>query len=351
MHSNSNINNKQNFWCRNKYCQHLNTVYTKPIFKETNGCILKECKTKSTECRGAHDESSVKILPHIYKFNCMKKDNIDWVKLYLGIFDSIQNDKSKIYDLEHKQRTSDLTKYNFIELIQLWRELSCYYRKIGKSLPNKSDLVDSEMVENYKYNDDVPKFNLSDNIEDIAWSFERLTRLCPIEEKFNNNINNNILITIWDICIATGINCKEGVHKKNEMICTNDFLTGRCNCQSIEQINDQIINYKKQIEVIKQMTEDTTWIVKKNKKKSDNDPKLLILSLESNINNLKNSRIIHYTELGMIPFTEQYKNYLLAEKIRKEELKILEQLKLEEERKELEIKFKPVIKLTKFGKK
>ena len=350
MESKLNIN-KQNLWCRNKLCQHLNHLYNgKTIFKETNGCILKECRIPSSECRGAHDESSIKILPAIYKYNCMKKDKIDWVKLYLEIIESLNNEKSKIHNLDHKQKTLDLTKYNFIELIQLWRDLACYYRKIAKTLPSKSDYVDSEMIDGYKYKDTVPTFYLSDNIEDIAWSFVRLTKVCPIQQNFDDCLKNSTLITIWDVCLATGLNCKEGIHKKNEMLCFEDFLTGRCNCQTKEQINQNIIIFEKQLEELVQQETDITWTVKKGKKKSNNDPKSLILSIENKISDLKNSRLIHYTEQGMTPFIEQYQNYLLLEQQKLEELK-LEELKILEQQKIEEVKIKTVIKLAKFGKK
>ena len=344
MHSNS-INNSQNLWCRNKYCQHLNTIYGKPIFKETNGCILKECKSKSSECRGAHDESSIKILPEIYKYNLMKKEKINWVGLYLNILNIIQKEKSKIHNFEYKEKTNDLTKYNFIELIQLWRDLACYYRKISKSLPSKLDCIDSEIIEDYTYKEEVPIFYLSENYEDIAWVFVRLTKICHIQQKFNDSINKKVLITIWDVCLANGINCKEGVHNNNELICVDDFLTGRCNCNTNKYINEEIINLEKQIDDLKQIVLDTSWTVKKSKNKTKNDPKSLILLIESKINDLKKSRYIHYTEQGMIPFIKQYENYIEQQKI--EELKNIEQEKFED----VCINIKPVVKLTKFGKK
>jgi hypothetical protein len=337
--------NKQNFWCRNKYCQHLNTIHNKNIFKEINGCFLKECKTNAEECRGAHNEQSIRVLPNIYKYNCLKKNSIDWVKIYLEILESINKDKSKIHNLDHKQKTDDLTKYNFIELIQLWRVLACYYRKIAKSLSSKFDEIHSEPVDDYEFHENVPQFNISDNIEDIAWGFERLTRWCPIQQKFNNSLENNMLLTIWDVCLATGINCKEGIHKKNESICNDDFLTGRCNCQTVEEINERVIIYEKELEKLNELSVDTSWTVKKSKKK--NDSKSLILSIESKINNLKNSRPIHYTEQGMVPFNDQYKNYLINEEKKKEAQEILEQKNLEE----INIQIKPVIKLAKFGRK
>lgn len=341
---NSNTN-KQNLWCRNKYCQHLNSLYTKKIFKETNGCYLKECKSRDEECRGAHSEQLIKILPNIYKYNSIKKSSIDWVKIFLEILESIEKDKIKIHNSDHKQKTSDLTKYDFIELIQLWRELACYYRKIAKSLPSKFDDIKLDSIDNYEYKEHVPQFPISDDIEDIVWGFERLTRWCHVQQKFNDSINNNILITIWDVCLATGINCKEGIHKKSELVCKDDFLTGRCSCQTVEQINEQVIIYEKELEMLNEQTLDTSWSTKKSKKKGD--LKSLILSIESKINDLKNSRSIHYSDQGMIPFNDQYKNYLINEEKKKEELEILEKKKLEE----INAPIKPVIKLAKFGKK
>jgi len=346
MYSTLNTNNTQNFWCRNKYCQHLNTLYHIPIFKETHGCVLIECKSKSTECRGAHDEKSIKVLPSIYKFNSMKKNTIDWVKLYLDIINAIESNKIKIHNPDYKQKTSDLTRYNFIELIQLWRDLACYYRKIAKSLPSKLDFsgVSSEEIDGYKFKDDVPEFYLSDNFEDITWPFERLTRKCPVQNKFNDCVKKNILITIWDVCLATGLNCKEGVHKPNESICSDDFLNGSCKCLTVEQISEQVSILEKQILELEKQVSDTSWSVKKNKKKINNDPNSLIFSIRDKIDNLNNSRPIHYTELGMIPFNIQYQNYILVEQRKVEEQKIIEQ-------KEIELLNKPVIKLVKFGKK
>lgn len=341
-----NINtNKQNLWCRNKYCQHINTLYNKKIFKETNGCFLKDCKTRDEDCRGAHSEQSIKILPNIYKYNGIKKNSIDWVKIYLEILDSIDKDKLKIHNLDHKLKTSDLTKYDFIELVQLWRELACYYRKIAKTLPSKFDDIKLDTIDGYEYKENVPQFPISDCIEDIVWGFERLTRWCPVQQKFNESIENNILITIWDVCLATGVNCKEGIHKKCELVCKDDFLTGRCSCQTVEQINEQVIIYEKEIVMLNEQNVDTSWSTKKNKKKGDS--KSLILSIESKISDLKNSRSIHYSEQGMISFNDQYKNYLVIEEIKKNDLELLEKKKLEE----INIQIKPVIKLAKFGKK
>jgi hypothetical protein len=206
----------------------------------------------------------------------MKKNNIDWVKLYLEIIDVIQNNKSKIHNLEYKQRTHDLTKYTFIEIIQLWRELACYHRKILKSL-------DSENIDNYKNKEEIPEFYLSDNSEDIAWPFERLTRQCPVQTKLNDCLEKNIKITIWDVCLATGVNCKEGVHEHIESLCYDDFLTGRCECKTVKHINEQISDLEKQIQLLECQVLDTTWTVQKNKKKTDKDPKSLILSRKSNI--------------------------------------------------------------------
>ena len=337
--------NKKNLWCRNKYCEHINNIYGKNIFKEYNGCFLKKCYSTDDECRGAHNEQSIRILSNLYKYNNIKKNNINWVELYLNIIESIKHDKSKIINLTHKEKTLQIDKYNFIELIQFWKKLACYYRKIAKSLPSKFETTESQLIEGYKFKEDVPTFMLSDNLEDIAWGFVRLTMKCSIQQKFNESLKNKADITIWDVCLATGINCKEGVHKNNEMICNDDFLFGRCKCLSSDEIDKQILILKNELDNLNNIILDKTWTVKKNNKKSDN--KNLILSIENKINELSNSRFIHYTEQSMVPFNEQYNNYLSAEKNKIIEIKLDEQKQVEE----IEIKIKPVIKLNKYGKK
>lgn len=325
------ITNKQNFWCRNTYCQHLIFKHGKNIFKETPGCLIKNCRYTSETCRGAHDEKSIKTLSSIYKFNQMKVDSIDWVKLYLEIKNIIDKEKNKLKLIDHKQKTVDTNKYNFIELLQLWRELACYYRKIAKTIN-----IDGEPIEGYTNSNSIPQFLLSDKMEDIAWSFERLFRKCPTQEKFIESISKNIQITVWDVCIATGANCKDGVHSNKELVCKDDFLSGRCSCQSMKDINDQVSVLNEKLTFLKEQENDTTWKVKSKKK---NESKLLIISLEDQINNLLNSRLIHYTEQGFTPFNEQYNNYLLVEQ------------KINEKIDDIEIPIKPVIKLVKFGKK
>lgn len=341
--------NRQHFWCRSKYCEYINNSYGSNIIKESNGSFLKRCQLNDQDCKGAHNEQSIKLLPNLYKYNNIKKNTINWIELYLNIIECINRDKSKIINHIHKDKADQIDKYNFIELIQLWRKFACYYRKIAKSLPSKMETTESPQVKDgFQFNEDVPYFNLSDNLEDIAWAFERLTLMCPVQQKFNDALKNKDNITIWSVCLATGINCKEGIHKNSEMICTNDFLTGRCNCLSKDEIAKQILDLKKEIEKLNNLTIDldTSWTVIKNKKKPVIDSKSLILSIEHKINELNNSRFIHYSEQNIISFNQQYNNYLLSEEKKIVENKLIEQKKLEE----LEFKIKPVIKLNKFSR-
>lgn len=271
---NINGGTTHNLLCRDAYCSLIKSEVNFPFFKEYNGCHVRKCRNTEDKCRGAHDERKIKKLQHIIKYDNMDKSKYNWVKLYIDIIETIKRENNKIKIDMYKNKINNIDRLNFIELIQLWRELACYYRKIAKD----------------KSMQDVPTFYLSENYEDVSWTFERITRKCPIYEKFMKSLENKEQITIWDVCLGTGINCKEGIHNDNEMLCIDDFLTGNCECNKTDTINKKI----------------------------------------------------HYTEYGMLPFDIQYQNYLLENENSKKEWDrdiIEEQVK------------KPVIKIGKIGKK
>lgn len=322
----------KNLWCRNTIWKHITNILKTNIFKETNGCLLRDCKFSSSDCRGAHSTEEIQILPHINKYNQLNKSKYNWVELYLVIINSINNESNKVILESHKQRISNISKLNFIELIQLWRELACYYRKLAKELPNKPYDILCENESIYKYKCDVPSFNLSD-FEDVSWAFERLTRICPTQEKIYNCIKSKTQITIWDLCLATGINCKEGIHNQNEMICYNDFLNGNCSCSKIKDINIKKIDIQNNINLL---LDELANIQNENvdfelNKKIINrfsfqleNPKVEINKkinmYKKQIEELTLNRKIHYTDNGMIPFENQYREYLLKEEIKNKNL-------------------------------
>jgi len=306
-------------WCSYYYTESMvkNMGYNPFRENRINGCKYGK------ECRGAHSENEIKISSEINRFNSFNKTKFDWVKLYLNILITLKNDIPRIKGDTYKVTIQLLDKINFFEVLDLWKKLASEFRKIYKN---------DELVEQYGYDfkEDVPTFNLADNYEDITWSLERLTHICPIYSKFKNNLDNKIKISIRDVCIAPSMNCKNGCHTNSEIICKDDFLKGSCNCKSLEEFMIHTSNLIAKMESIDPKTD-------KYKK------------FQNKLIELGNSRPIHYTDGGMMPFEEQYNKYLenIKEKIQAEKM---EQLKLEEDVKKQSDNIKPVIKLKKLGK-
>lgn len=363
----------QNLWCRDTYWQHISDVVGYNPFKETNGCRLRQCQYGASECRGAHCSNNIKPLKHISSYNRLDKTKYNWIQLYFGIITSLQNDSSKLILEEHKRKIADATSINFIKVIQLWRELACYYRKIQKEIPFKRSSGNAPTIHSsgFKFSDDVPTFYLSGSLEDTAWAFERITRYCNTHKKMEDNLSRRQQITIWDLCLATGLNCKEGVHYQDEHICPDDFLTGTCSCPTKESIEAKEIELQlRKIELTKQLTkilEDESkisdeWAVNKQKKSKAKsktiDPKQEIRSqiymIDGEINQLSHSiRMIHYSELGMVSFETQLKKFNELELLKAAELLAKEEVKASWDHGiEASIAItKPVVKVIKLGGK
>jgi hypothetical protein len=209
----------------------------------------------------------------------------------------------------HKNKINNSDNLNFIELVQLWKNFACHYRKTRKQLPRRNCAISETTINGFKYQDEVPQFLLSEEIEDYVWAFERLTHKCYINEEINNKIKNYEKITIKEVCLGTGINCKEGVHEECEMICCDDFLYGGCSCPSYQDLQNQtneLENEKK--EHVKELSNLSSFkgVNHGYRNKLHRD----IKKIEKSIQKILNSRKIHYTELGMIPYTTQYTDYL-----------------------------------------
>ena len=355
MSSNSKpINNKttltsgstQNLWCREAMWQHVTKVLGRNPFSEANGCRLRQCQYDASTCRGAHCAADIKALPHINTYKRLDKSKYDWPQLYDGIISSIQNDGPKIILADHKRKIADIATLNFVEAIQLWREMACIYRKLGKELPSRKSGNATQHSSGYSYSEDVPKFYLDEKLEDTAWAFERLTRYCSTHKKMEDNLGRQRQITVWDLCLATGLNCKEGVHYEDEHICVSDFLTGSCSCTSKESIESKEVELQlKKIELTTQLTKmiegevakggDDCWSSGKKSKAKSVDPKQNLRKQIDAINNeiaelSNNQRMIHYTELGMIPFEQQLVNYRAAAEAKKLEIQAAELAKPKE---------------------
>lgn len=326
-------NPEKNLWCREVYWKVIEGKLGYRPFKETNGCHLRNCNRESCDCRGAHSADELKPFKHIQEFNRLDKATYNWAALHDAIITTLQTNSSKIKSEEHKRILSGIPTMNFFEAIRTWREMACFYRKIAKELPSQKVAKNlAPGSSGFAYSEEVPGFYLPASFEDTAWSFERLTRWCPEHQKFKRAIQSNQLITIWDICLATGLNCKEGIHETNEKICEEDFLTGKCSCQTFEQISikqdeiqSKILEASNKIqEIIKEAYEfkpdssNDGFVQAKSrrgkKQVSKADPKTeltqQICQLKKELEELISGRLIHYSELGMTPFETLYDKFL-----------------------------------------
>ncbi len=123
------------------------------------------------------------------------------------------------------------------------------------------------------------------------------------------------------------------------MLCIDDFLTGSCTCLTNEQLE------AKEIELSQKLIELSNNLVSMIENKQKDVKKIYneITSLENQIKDIQSSRKIHYTELGMKPFNQQYEEYK-HEKSKQVEIKKENDLKIGSITGQ-------VIKVTKFGKK
>jgi hypothetical protein len=326
-------NPEKNLWCREVYWKVIEGNLGYRPFKETNGCHLRNCNREACECRGAHTIDELKPFKHIQDFNRLDKATYNWAALHDAIITCLQTNGTKVKSEEHKRILSGISSMNFFEAIRTWREMACHYRKIAKELPSQKVAKNlTPGSSGFAYSEDVPGFYLVSSFEDTAWSFERLTRWCPEHQKFKRAIQSKQPITIWDICLATGLNCKEGIHEINEKICEEDFLTGKCSCQTLEhisinqnEIQTKILEASNKIQdIIKEEAELNAEILedgfvqaksRKGKKQAlKTDPKVelaqQISKLKKELEQLLTSRPIHYSEFGMVPFETQYAKFI-----------------------------------------
>lgn len=298
-------------WCSYQYSENMIKSLGYNPFRENH---IHMCKYGNS-CRGAHNVSEIKQSPEVVRFNSYNKSRIDWVKIYLDIISVIKKDVPK---MKCPEEIPELNAENFITVLQLWKQLASEHRRIRKD----EQLFASS---GYDYIEDVPQFKLSENYEDIVWPFERMTHLCPIYTNMMSSIEMRKRISIRDICIAPGINCKSGSHKMNEMLCIDNFMTGKCKCQTEEEYALHCTNLQAKIK--------ETYDVMKVKK------------LEEKLEALLSSRTIHY---NITPFITMYDNYLESIKKEQDELKMMEQRLVDSVKIQSE-NIKPVIKLKKLG--
>jgi len=325
MNINETIGENKNFFCRDSYWQLMNDAHHRIVFKSVKGGNLRKCTY--SDCRGAHTESEIQILPSIYNFNTCDKSKINLSVMYYNIIKQFDKDKPKIKHIEYINKLTDYKTLNFVQLLNLWYDVTCFHRKLKKDISKSITICDL-----YSSINDIPDFFIEN--ENDAWNLERVTKLCPDNYNLNKKIVKDKAI-IWDICIGS-INCKKGCHNVAYMVCNDNLISGKCDCISLESFNS-----KKQI-----LETNKSRLI--NILNSPNNEKI-----KSKLKNIENElsqmvRKIHLTEQGLIPFDEQNKLYIeKLKKVETDNIQTIQNIADEKEERMFQLKNSKVKKIIK----
>ncbi len=343
------------YWC--KFTRGLNIVRDLGfnIFEGRNGkpLFIREC----SGCNGAHNMAQFKCYQDNYTFNHIHKNKYNWIELYHAMIKTLQTDSAKLKDATDKQSITSCLEQNFFDILMTWKTLSTKYRK------------EIEKCEEAGTNHSFPSFTLPDEMDMIAMSLERTTHLCQHTIKMNNAIRTFTKIDISDICLGTGMNCKFGVNLATEMLCTVDFMTGTCGCPKKDYIETRtteltttLVELKKQLAEVEQIDSQPVVTANKfefttiNKPKNKKAVEKLMFRIQDQIKQvtlelkqIKNTRMIHYTDTGMVPFEKQLQAY--TDMKAEEERMASAKLQSLDDLIKVTQQAKPIVSLGKLGKK
>jgi hypothetical protein len=318
-----NVGDSKNFFCRDEYWQLMNSLYQRQVFKSIKGATLRKC-TRSN-CRGAHCESEIQTRPSVHQFKVCDKSKINLVAMYNSIRDEFKNSLSKVKHQEYIDMLENYETMNFVELLNLWFDITCFYRKLKKDM-NKG-IAECSL---YSSTNEIPEFFIEE--ENHAWELERLTKMCPKSFQLNQKIKNNEKPILWDICIGS-INCKKGCHNVSYMVCNDDLMHGNCQCISSDKFESTKESIKQDIQKYSNLLspkEDNNGFKSKVKPRKVRQYQDKIKQLQNQMNTL--IRKVHLTEEGLIPFDIQMK--LHFEELAKQEKERKEKIELQASKKE-----------------
>jgi hypothetical protein len=294
MAHNDNDDNIKSIWCRSYYGMMLN----KQGYKITE---IYPCKF-GTKCHGAHTPDEIIEKSKFKKWKTSKKDNINILDFMERVINIFEKNREMIQNPKYRAKIPNIYKMRIDELFMFWHEVFYYHHNISKKLPTKKSWTDSKSkplpVEGYNYKDDVPSFYIDD---DDFWDLERMMHMCP---KFLA-LDKSIRMSVKDICIGD-INCKEGVHDINDLICIDNLITGSCSCISLEVYETTKKNIIDTIEKINTQLnpskDDDGFTVSMTKKRKDELIETLAIKKKELINC---KRMVHLTENGLVPLNVQ----------------------------------------------
>ncbi len=301
-------------WCRDARAHMIIKIAGFIPFRQSRGFVLRTC-TYGDACRGAHTQSEIMLQSDIFKWNNCDKSIVNFPLIQDEMIQAINRDKVRMRDGHpFREEISRIGEMNFIELSQLWRSIVKYFGKIAKESQKKKEWRSSVLPPShstgYTFAEDVPRFYLTDNVLDTqAWNFTRTLLYCDLHKQFVQKITNKTLMTIRDFCVGDK-NCKDGVHRCEEHLCFDDFMTGRCDCTPKIEFDKIIFELQSGIQNIKK-----SLSVEHNQKNIERLTKMLKQTEDVFYNT---QRKLHFTEGGMKPFIQQNEEYIKY----KEELNI-----------------------------
>ena len=290
MSSYDNDDNIKSIWCRSYYGMKLN----KDGYKITE---IYPCKF-GDKCRGAHSCDEVIEKNSIKKWKQCDKSHINILELKEQVIEIIEKNKEMVQNTKYRMKILNINNMRIDELFTFWYEIFYYHHRISKELPTKKAWTNTKSkpapIEGYNYKDDVPNFYIEN---DDLWSIERMMHMCP---KFIS-LDKNVRMSVKNICIGD-INCKEGAHDTNDLICIDNLITGTCSCVSAEMFEQ---NKKTCIDEINKIDsqlnpddDEDGFTVNISKKKKDELNSLLLIK-KKELNEMK--RMVHLTEKGFVP--------------------------------------------------
>ncbi len=281
-------------WCLAYYAKYLKE-------KGYNITGYYECRYED-ECHCAHTQREIKIKPHISKWANCAKNTIDLLKIMENVITSIQSSSDYVINPKYRSMIQNVEKLRFDELLHFWFDITCYHRRIAKSdkinYKKFSRSSTPVPVEGFQFKDNIPLFKLDPEIEEDVWALQRTLRLC----KKNDNTNPGNPISVKDLCCGD-INCKEGVHSLQDLVCVDDMIDGKCKCPTFEQNEETKQSYIKEGQVFLEIM-NRPGVNKKEKDDAIIEYNKIVFKYKKIE---KYTKLIHLTEQGLIPLCERIK--------------------------------------------
>lgn len=291
--SNNTGSRQKTHWCIPALCCSLN----QQGYHITGG--VNPCRFGS-KCFNAHDEKDIEKKPLISMWERIKDfSHFDLGAMMDNILTVMDSSRENVHNPKYRSGVVNVHSLSFIDLLAFWYDISCHHRRIAKELPSKWKWHDKSQpmpIEEYHYQEDVPKFALTN--EDNVWALERVLHMCPTHSKLCKTRQHNMK----EVC-GGSFNCKYGVHNLNDLVCVDNLLTGECKCASQEDIEMTQTQIREDIMKLNTMLESSVdadgFKIKMSRKVVDGI-RGEIREKNHELMSVK-PRIRHLTEQGLIP--------------------------------------------------